>query len=265
MSLSQRALNLKKRIAAGDVVRGLWVHLPSSSSFEVIAEGGFDWILVDAEHAAFSPDTLLHMLMAVKRTETVPVVRVAANDASLVKQVLDLGYDGVVLPGIASLEDVKLAVSACRYPPIGNRGFGPVRASGYGDQKAYAQTANDAIICCVQIEDIAAVDEIDEIVKVPGLDWIMTGPNDMSGSAGCFLETHNPKVQNALDKIAEAAQKASLPLVESCFDLEAMQQALKDGIQVLLIGQDVLFLQQAMDNAIKMLDQALRGTTKISP
>ena len=138
-----------------------------------------------------------------------------------------------------------------------------MRASGYGDQKAYALRANEAIICCVQIEDIAAVNEIDRIVKVPGLDWIMTGPNDMSGSAGCFLETGNPKVQHALDKIAGAAHRAGLPLVGNGFDLDGIQQALRGGCQVLLVGEDVYFLQQGMANAIKMFKEALRRTRKI--
>lgn len=129
--ISRRAINLKKKLAAGGISPGIWVSLQSATTCEVIATAGFDWIIADAEHASFNPETLQHMLMAFKGTDTVPIIRVAWNDAVMIKQVLDMGWDGVLVPQTNTVEEAKRAVSACRYPPFGNRGFGPRRAGNY--------------------------------------------------------------------------------------------------------------------------------------
>lgn len=246
-----RALRLKERLAKGERVAGVWIHLPSAATYELIADGGFDWAIIDCEHVAFSEDLLLNIHMATKHSETVPVVRVPENNPIIVKKVLDIGYEGVILPSVGSVEDVKRAIAACRYPPEGIRGFGPIRACAYGDQKEYYKRANDAIICVIQIEGMGAVEKIDEICQMKGFDWVMTGPNDLSGSAGCFLDTGCEKMTQALDKVHAAARKAGLPIVGGGYDKASMEKAIKDGAQAVFIGEDVYFIQQGMKNALE--------------
>ena len=250
--MSKRALDLKKRLAAGEFTAGAWVTLSSPTAFEVIADGGFDWVIVDDEHSTFNPETLLHMLMAFKATETVPLIRLPWNDAIMVKKALDMGFDGVMLPGIGTVADVRAAVSACRYPPAGRRGFGPIRVSAYGkDTEEYARLANASVFCIIQIENISAGKQIGEIVKIPGIDGILVGPNDMSGTADCFLDTENPKVVETIRKVYEGARSAEIPYGGAGGNLGTLPRDLSDGCQFLFLGGDIGFLQEGMANAIK--------------
>lgn len=261
---NQRASHLKKRLSAGEITAGIWVQLPSPVSFEVIADGGFDWVVVDSEHSTYNRETLLHMLMAFKASETAALIRVPWNEPVVVKQMLDMGFDGIMFPGIGTVEDVKLAVSACRYPPLGRRGFGPIRISGYSGagQVEYAKGANDAVICALQIENVSAAQEIQQILKVPGIDWIMFGPNDLSGTAGCFLDTSCPEVQQAIRAMQEAAKAAGIPYAGSTGSLEAVEAGLKDGCQLMFMGDDISFLQSGMANALKMFHQVVSRIMK---
>lgn len=259
-----RSMRLKEKLSAGEITAGIWVSLPSPMAFEIIADGGFDWVVVDSEHSTFNRETLLYMLMAFKVSETVAIVRVPWNEPAVVKQMLDMGFDGIMFPGIATLQDVELAVSACRYPPLGRRGFGPIRIGGYSGlgQVEYAKKANDEVICAVQIENISAVQEIDEIVKVPGIDWIMFGPNDLSGTAGSFLDPSHPNVQQAVRKIQQAVKAAGIPYSGWMGSLEAIEAALKDGCQLIFTGDDISFLQSGMANTLKMFRDAVSRVIK---
>ena len=135
-----KMINLKKKLAEGYISPGMWVSAPSPTICEIVADVGVDWILVDAEHSPFNPETLHHMLMAFKGSDTVPIIRVPWNDHVVIKQVLDMGWDGILIPQVNTLEDVRQAVKACRYPPQGQRGFGPRRAGNYyRDQIEYTR------------------------------------------------------------------------------------------------------------------------------
>ncbi len=249
--ISKRALNLKKKLAAGELSPGVWISLPSPTACEVIAGAGLDWIMVDAEHAPLNPETLQYMLMAFKESQTVPVIRVPWNDHVMIKQVLDMGWDGVLVPQVNSAEEARRAVAACRYPPAGIRGYGPRRASNYyRDEDEYVELANDAIICALQIEDITGADQIDEVVKIPGIDWILVGPNDMSPSTGRFLDLENPKLWQAIRKIFETAQAAGIPTGNPMGGVDCIEEALDSGCQLIVLGEDTLYLKEAVDNAV---------------
>ncbi len=148
--LNKRSLKLKQKLADGHLSPGIWVTLPSPISCEIIAGIGFDWIMVDAEHNALNPDTLLQMLMAFKGSDTVPLIRIPQRSDCFVKQALDMGYKGIVFPRPDTVDDAREAVSLCKYPPLGSRGYGPWRASNYGkDENEYVETANDSVICVI--------------------------------------------------------------------------------------------------------------------
>ena len=261
--MNKRALRLKEKLAAGDFTAGIWVTFPCPTAFEIIADCGLDWVIVDAEHATFSSETLLHMLMAFKATQTVPWIRLPWNDAIMVKKALDMGFDGVVFPGIGTLEDVQAAVSSCRYPPAGKRGFGPIRVSGYGQHtQEYARTANEAVFCIIQIEDISAGDQIDRIVSVPGVDGILVGPNDMSGTAGCFLDRENPGIVKTIQKIFDCAKTAKIAYGDGGGYPDAVSSALKKGCQLVLIGGDIDLLQKGLVKSLGTFNSLLAELNK---
>ncbi len=259
---NKRAINLKKRLAAGKVSSGIWMSLPSPIVCEVIADAGFDWIIVDAEHSPFNPETRQSMLMAFKGSDTVPIIRVGWNDHVMIKQALDMGWDGVVVPQVNSAQDARRAVSACRYPPMGRRGFGPLRAGNYyRDQDEYVKHANDSVICTIQIEDISAVDEIEEIVRIPGIDWIIVGPCDMSGTTKRFLDLDNPELWKAIQKIFDVAQAAGIPTGNGVTGVENIDRQLDLNYQLVHLGGDTAYLKESADKALETFHDTVKRRT----
>ena len=256
---NERAIDLKKKLAAGKFSPGMWISLPSPTACEVIAGTGFDWIIVDAEHSPFNPETLQYMLMAFKGSDTVPIIRVPWNDHVVIKQVLDMGWDGVLVPMVNSAEEALRAVSACRYPPVGIRGFGPRRAGNYWrDQDEYVRMANDSVICAIQIESIPGADQADQIVRVSGIDWIMVGPCDMSGSLERFLDLGNPRLQKAVQRVFDVAHAAGIPTGDAFGGVQDIRKAVDLGCQLIGLGEDTRLLKDGADNLLKVFREALQ-------
>ena len=250
--MDKRAIELKKKLAAGGFGSGIWVRMPSPTACEIIARAGLDWIVVDGEHCPFNPETLHHMLMAFNGSQTVPLIRVPWNDHVMIKQVLDMGWDGVIIPQVNSAEEARRAVAACRYPPVGSRGYGPFRASNYDrDQDEYARLANDSVICVIQIEHVSGAEEIDETVRVPGIDWIFVGRCDMSPSAGRFLDLENPELWKAVRKIFKAARAAGIPTGNAISGPENIKRAISLGCQLIVLGVDHEYLRDGLDSAVQ--------------
>jgi 2-dehydro-3-deoxyglucarate aldolase len=257
--VNKRSLNLKKKLLNGGISPGIWVTLPCPASCEIIADIGFDWVMVDAEHDPFNPETLLHMAMAFKGSDTVLLIRIPEKTESFVKQVLDMGWDGVVFPQTNTLADARRVVSLCKYPPMGSRGYGPSRAGNYGkDENEYVELANDSVICVIQIENVSGAAQIDEIVQVPGIDWIMVGPNDMSHSAGRFRDRKNPVLVDALSKIRNAAKAAGIPFTMGGGDTADMDKVIDMGCPLVFLGKDTDYLQAAANNALEMFKKTLK-------
>ena len=182
------------------------------------------------------------------------------NDPVLIKPVLDIGADGIIAPLVRTVEDVRLAVAACRYPPEGIRGFGPRRAIQYGrtGDADYCQRANQEIICIVQIEHIDAVGAMDEIVKVPGLTAIAVGPNDLAGSMGHMGNPQHPEVQTAIQTVVATARQAGVFAgIALGDDLEAIMAWVNKGIQWVTVGVDWAHLARAIDTSVGRLRQQI--------
>lgn len=257
--LNKRAMNLKKKLKKGEISSGIWIQLPCPSSCEIIAGVGFDWVIVDTEHYLFNPETLLHIAMAFANSDTALLVRIPEKTESYVKQVLDMGWDGVIFPQSNTLEDVQRVVSLCKYPPLGNRGYGPSRAGNYGiDEDEYVKSANDSVICVTQIENISGAEQIREIVQVPGLDWIMVGPNDMSYSAGRFRDRNNPVLLDALNKIRSTAQAAGIPFSMGGGDTTDMDEVIDMGCQLVFLGTDADYLQVTAYKALERFKEIVK-------
>jgi 2-keto-3-deoxy-L-rhamnonate aldolase RhmA len=227
------------------------MYLPSPMAAEVLAGAGFDWIVVDAEHQPFNPETLRLMLMGFKDSETAPLIRVPWNDAVMIKQALDMGWEGVVVPQVNTAEETRRAVAACRYPPQGKRGYGPLLASRYHKERAeYVASANDAVICVIQIEDIIGAQQIGDIVRVPGFDWIFVGRYDMSGTVGTFGQADSPEVWEAVRTIFAAAQAARIPTGNALGGADNIARTLALGCQIVHLGDDVSYLQGQADQCL---------------
>lgn len=257
--MSERSLALKSRLVAGATTYGGWLSMPSLNVAEILAGTGFDWILIDAEHGPFDLDGLQTVLAAFNGSPTVPIVRVAWNDAVRIKQVLDLGADGVLVPMVNSVEEARAAVAACRYPPEGRRGFGPRRASDYGrSTDAYVAQANAGTIVMLQIEHVDAAEAIDSILDVPGIDVICLGPTDLSGSAGVLRQFDHPRVVAALDRVIARARARGLPVCAGvAFPPQTMRPWVAKGANFVLTLEDTTLLRQGASDALDRMRQEI--------
>ena len=174
---------VKARWREGLPALGCWLSIPSAWSAEVMARQGYDYICLDLQHGLIDYQTELGMLQAISATPTIPFARVPSNDFGAINKVLDAGVLGVVVPMVNSPEEARAVVAACRYHPEGSRSFGPTRA-GYSAGPDYFAHANDEVACIPMIETRQAVERIDEILSVPGIDAVYVGPADLSITLG---------------------------------------------------------------------------------
>jgi 4-hydroxy-2-oxoheptanedioate aldolase len=188
---------------------GLWSSLSSNYSVEVIAGAGFDWILLDCEHSPNDLESLLTQLQAAAPYPAHPVVRVPWNDMVNIKRVLDVGAQSLLIPYVSTAEEAKAAVAHTRYPPAGVRGVaGTTRATRFGRVKDYAKRAHEEICVLVQVETQSAVDNIEAICAVDGVDGVFIGPADLHASLGYTGEIANPKVKPMIDDAIKRIRKA---------------------------------------------------------
>ncbi|SAK97985.1 2-dehydro-3-deoxyglucarate aldolase [Caballeronia hypogeia] len=191
---------------------GCWMSLASPVVTELIGVVGFDWMLLDAEHAPNDALTLIPQLMALKDSPSAPVVRPQANDPVAIKKLLDAGFVNFLIPFVDSAADAGRAVAATRYPPHGIRGVSVGhRGNRYGTVPNYLQVANDNISVAVQIESRAAVEAIDEIIAVEGVDALFVGPSDLAAAYGHIGNPNHPDVQAVIAHVFERAHAAGKP------------------------------------------------------
>src|SRR5471030_3027552 len=167
----------------GEPSVGAWLSLGNVHTAELIANAGFDWLVIDMQHGLIPYADMLRMLPAISTTETTPLVRVSGNNLPEINKALDAGAMGVIVPLVNTAEEAAAAVSACRYPPDGTRSFGPTRAALYGG-RGYATEANGQIACIVMIETQAGLDNLDAIVSTPGVSGVYVGPADLALALG---------------------------------------------------------------------------------
>jgi len=203
-----RANTLRSIWDRGDAALGGWLTVPSSMSAEIMAHAGFDWLCLDMQHGLIDFPELLHMLQGISSTDTVPLVRVPRNEPGIIGRVLDAGAWGVVVPMVNSPEEAHAAVTACRYAPDGARSYGPLRANYYAGFDYFAR-ANREVTCVVMVETRQAVDKVDEIAAVPGVDTIYVGPADLSVTLGLEPRPDNldERFTLSLDRVMAACRR----------------------------------------------------------
>jgi 2-keto-3-deoxy-L-rhamnonate aldolase RhmA len=252
------AAEFKRKLRERAPVLGAWITFSDPACTEILSRAGFDFLLIDCEHAPISPETLRDLLIAGKGTATALLVRVAANDPVRVKLALDLGADGIMIPMVNSPDEARQAVAACKYPPEGIRSVGAWRASNYYQaEPEYLQRANAEITVIVQAEHTRAVQALDEILKIPGIDGVFIGPSDLAASLGRLGDTTHPEVAAAIRRIAEACRAAGVSCgIDSSTPANA--KALLDiGANMLTTGIDTAFMAEGAANTAAGARQAL--------
>jgi 2-dehydro-3-deoxyglucarate aldolase len=203
----------RQDLIAGKKLIGCWSSLGSHITTEVLGVAGFDWLLLDAEHSPNDVLSLIPQLMALKDSSSAPVVRPQWNDTVQIKRLLDAGFHNFLIPFVQSADEARAAVAATRYPPQGVRGLSvSQRNNHYGTVKDYFKIVNDNIAVMVQIETTAAVNAIDEICSVEGVDGIFIGPGDLSTTMGHIGNPLHPEVQAAMQKVYASAKAHGKPV-----------------------------------------------------
>lgn len=198
----------KAGLASGKPQIGLWCGLANNVSTEAVAGSGYDWLLIDTEHAPNELPTVHSQLQAVAAWQVSPIVRPAWNDTVLLKRLLDIGVQTVLVPFVQNAEEARRAVKATRYPPHGVRGVSvATRANGFGRIKDYFSRANDEICVLVQVETHAALEAIDEIAAVEGVDGVFIGPSDLAADLGYLGASGHAEVQSAIAQGINRIQK----------------------------------------------------------
>jgi 4-hydroxy-2-oxoheptanedioate aldolase len=199
----------KHALKAGRAQIGLWSSLSSNYSVEVTAGAGFDWLLLDMEHSPNDLESLLAQLQAAAPYPTHPVVRVPWNDMVTMKRVLDVGAQSLLVPYVSTADEARAAVAHTRYPPAGVRGVaGTTRATRFGRIRDYARRAHEELCLLVQVETQAALDSIEAICAVDGVDGVFIGPADLHASLGHTGEIANPKVKPLIDDAIRRIRKS---------------------------------------------------------
>ena len=240
---------LKEKLQKGQVVIGTFVGLGHPDVTETLSRLGFDWLLIDGEHAPLGLETMQQMMQAMNGSNCTPLVRPQWNDMVIIKRVLDIGAHGVVIPWVNTKEEAEYAVRACKYPPEGLRGCGPRRAALFDPD--YLKTANDEILIIVQIETRKAVSNIDDILSVKGIDACYIGPLDLSRSFGFYgPQWDNPQYIDAFDKVVAAAKKWGKPAGMFAVQ-ENIEWAIEKGFTLCTVGSADDFLMEGARIALE--------------
>ncbi len=250
------AHDFRTRLKRRDTLLGTMVTLPSPATAEILADLGFDWLFIDGEHGPLETADL-GAILQVAGPKTACIVRVPEAAEVPIKKVLDLGADGIIVPQVNTAEQAARVVRFARYAPEGARGVGLARAHGYGQRFGeYLAAANREIAVIVQAEHALAVENIEAIVRVPGVDAVLLGPYDLSASLGKMGRVDDPVVIDAIRRVTDACRAAEMPLGYFGVTAAAVRPYAAQGYTLIVAGVDTLFL----GNGAKALLAELRNS-----
>ena len=258
--------SLRRKLAAGTPVFGLWVTLESPSITEMAVALGVDWIVVDAEHGHLDWKEIVEHVRAAVRSQTVVLVRVAERSIGLIKRALDIGADGIVVPWIESAEQLREIVSYARFPPEGVRGIGAERATCWGQcLEQHTQEANDHVLVVPVVESVAGGRAIDSMLQVEGVELFFFGPSDYSSSAGYRGQWEGPGVAGQLlaikDKILAAGKHVGIIATSN----ENLQERIQQGFRMVCVGIDSGLLLRSLHGALATAGRDRRIVPSFAP
>ena len=250
--------SLARRLREGETVYTGWCAMGAPLVAETIAREGFPAVTIDQQHGLWDIAATVTGIAAIRSGGAAPLVRIPLNSFAVASRALDFGAVGVIAPMINTVADAKAFVGAAKFPPLGERSWGPQRAmtlAGIADPKTYLRDANDSIVTLAMIETRTAMDNLDAIAATPGIDVLFVGPSDLSIALtnAAELDPHSAKVEAALDKIVAAANKAGKIAGLYCANAERAAACAKRGIRFLAVGSDLAFLRAGTAAQLKTL------------
>ena len=261
--------NLKTRIKNGQLTIGSWITLGNTSIAEILANAGFDWLVVDMEHTTISISDAGELIRVIELSGVPSLVRLTNNDENLIKRVLDAGAHGIIVPMVNNSNEAKKAVEACRYPPLGTRGVGLSRAQEYGvsfkEHLSWQSDIDTGPIVIVQIEHIDAIDNLKEILSVPGVDAFIVGPYDLSCSMqlpGQFKHAEFKKIMKKIINISNDVNSTSgFHVVEP--NIESLEDTIELGYKFIAYSADIRMLDVSARAVASKITNMQRKSTII--
>lgn len=243
----------KTALLKGDTLIGCWLSLANSYSAEAMGVAGFDWLLIDGEHAPNDIRSMREQIMALDTSPSHAIVRLPIGETYMIKQVLDIGAQTILVPMVESADEARALVNACRYPPTGVRGVGyaVTRAGKFGEIPDYGTTADDQTCLLVQVENRKGIAALDEILTVEGVDGVFVGPADLAADMGHMGDAMDLEIQTLIyDSIAKIAAAGKAPGILSLND-EMTQKAMDAGARFVAVGVDMLTLVNTSKALVK--------------
>jgi len=235
---------LREVLKRGEAAIGGWCVVPGSFTAELIARAGFDWVCIDVQHGVIGYRDMLQMLQAVAVTDVPAMVRVPWNEPGWIMKALDAGAGGVIVPMVNTPEEAEAAVGACRYPPDGYRSWGPTRVA-LGVPDYTPELANRSVICAVMVETVSAIDRLEEIVAVKGVDAVFIGPSDFAVSMGLPPRSDEPEHRRRLEAVPAICQRHDVVAGIACGSAELLEQWRHAGYTMLAAPSDMVLLRRA--------------------
>ena len=256
--MSIPAFTLARRLRAGETVFAGWCSLPYPLVAETIGREGFVAVTLEAQHGLWDMSALLTGVAAVRQGGAAPLVRVPVGDFAMVSRVLDFGAEGIIAPMINSAADARAFVAAAKYPPVGERSWGPHRVTtlaGIADQSVYLREANNHVVTLAMIETRTALDNLDAIAQTPGIDGLFLGPSDLSIalSGGKTLDPLSKDVERELDRMIASAERVGKIAGAFCHTAERAVALAKRGARFLAVMSDIAMLRAGTAAALKVL------------
>jgi 4-hydroxy-2-oxoheptanedioate aldolase len=258
--MTDSGFSLGRRLRAGETVHSGWCGLPYPIVAELVGREGFPAVTLDSQHGLWDIASLLTAIAQVRLGGAAPIVRIPVGEFATVSRALDFGAEGIIAPMINTVADARAYVSFAKFPPLGERSWGPHRATtlaGIADQKVYLREANDLTVTFAMIETRTALDNCEAIAATPGIDGLFLGPADLSIalSNGANVDPMAAEVDREIGRIAAAAQKSGKIMGAYCHTAERAVVLAKRGVRFLAVGSDMGFLRAGTAAALK----AVRG------
>ena len=251
-------MSLKQKLKNNELTIGSWIMMGNAMSVEVMALAGFEWLVVDIEHTSIGMETAQMLITTIQANNMQALVRVSKNEEVVIKKILDMGADGIIVPMVSSKEDAEQAVDFAKYPPVGKRGVGLYRAQKYGTKfEEYKKWVDEELVIIEQIEHINAVNNIDDILQVEGIDGTIIGPYDLSGSMGYPGEFEREDVKEAVQKVLDRCKENNVPSGFHVVDTnpENLNQKIAQGCTFLAYGIDYFFMRDAAMAGMKKVNK----------
>lgn len=247
-------MHLKQKLKNNQLTLGSWITIGHPAVIEIMASAGFEWLVIDMEHTSIDLSTAHNLIATIQANNMKALVRVSKNEEVIIKRILDMGADGIVVPMIKTREEALEAIDYAKYPPIGKRGVGLFRAQQYGlGFEAYKKWVNDELVIIAQIEHYEAVENIKDIITTEGIDGVIIGPYDLSGSMGYPGEYEREDVKSAIEKVLQVCKEHHFPsgfhVIES--NPSKLNERIAQGCTFLAYSLDFFFLGDSARDGMK--------------